>query len=179
MNDATLIARLFAHDRHAAAAFYQQFAPQLRRHILAKVKTHEDAEEILQDTLFSFLEGLRDFRGNCSVRTYLFSICHNKIIDYYRRKKIGHFVFSQIPQLETLVSPLMSPEAELDATLIKDKIRMVFARMMPDYRQVLVLKYLERASVSEIADKLSITFKSAESRLFRARRAFVELFLSI
>ncbi|MEK7074003.1 MAG: sigma-70 region 4 domain-containing protein, partial [Patescibacteria group bacterium] len=59
------------------------------------------------------------------------------------------------------------------------KIRTVFARMMPDYRQVLVLKYLERASVSEIADKLSITFKSAESRLFRARRAFVELFLSI
>ena len=74
-------------------------------------------------------------------------------------------MFSQIPQLETLVSPLMSPEAELDATLIKDKIRTVFARMMPDYRQVLVLKYLERASVSEIADKLSITFKSAESRL--------------
>ncbi len=179
MNDATLIARLFAHDRRAAASFYQQFAPQLRRHILAKVNGTEDAEEILQDTLFSFLEGLRDFRGTCSVRTYLFSICHNKIIDYYRRKKIGHFVFSQVPQLETLVSPLLSPEAELDATLIKEKIRTVFARMMPVHRQVLVFKYLERASVSEIAEKMSISFKSAESRLFRARRAFVELFLSI
>ena len=179
MNDAKLIARLFAHDRRAAASFYQQFAPQLRRHILVKVRGDEDAEEILQDTLFSFLEGLRDFRGNCSIRTYLFSICHNKIIDYYRRKKIGHFVFSQLPQLETLVSPLLSPEAELDATLIKEKIRTVFACMMPVHRQVLVLKYLERASVLEIAEKMSISFKSAESRLFRARRAFVELFLSI
>lgn len=179
MNDATLIARLFAHDRHAAAAFYQQFAPQLRRHILAKVKPTEDAEEILQDTLFSFLEGLRDFRGNCSIRTYLFSICRNKIIDYYRRKKIGHFVFSQMPQLEMLVSPLLGPEAELDATLVKEKIRLVLGRMLPVHRQVLVLKYLDQVSVEDIAQKLSITFKSAESRLFRARRAFVEIFLSI
>ncbi len=179
MNDAALIARLFAHDRRTAASFYQQYAPQLRRHILSKVKTAEDAEEILQDTLFSFLEGLRDFREHCSVRTYLFSICHHKIIDYYRRKKISHFVFSQLPQLETLVSPLLGPEAELDSVLIKEKIRTVFARLIPVHRQVLILKYLERASVEEIADKLSITFKSAESRLFRARRAFVELFLSI
>ena len=179
MDDFVIIKKILDRDKLALAAFYRQYAPKLLRFIRGKVANERDVEEILQDTLFSFLEGLRDFRGNCSVRTYLFSICHNKIIDYYRRKKIGHFVFSQIPQLETLVSPLMSPEAELDATLIKDKIRTVFARMMPDYRQVLVLKYLERASVSEIADKLSITFKSAESRLFRARRAFVELFLSI
>lgn len=179
MNDATLIARLFAHDRRAAAAFYQQYAPQLRRHILAKVKTEEDAEEILQDTLFSFLEGLRDFQQKSSVRTYLFSICHHKIIDYYRRKKIGHFVFSQMPQLEMLVSPLLGPEAELDATLIKEKIRRVLARMLPVHRQVLILKYLDHVSVEDIAERLSITFKSAESRLFRARRAFVELFVSI
>lgn len=179
MDDATLITRLFARDRRAAAAFYRQYAPQLRRFVASKVKGAEDAEEILQDTLFSFLEGLRDFQQKSSIRTYLFSICHHKIIDYYRRKKIGHFVFSQVPQLETLISPLMGPEAELDATLIKEKIHRVFSRLLPVHRQVLMLKYMEQTSVEEIAQKLSISFKSAESRLFRARRAFVELFLSI
>lgn len=179
MNDAALISRLFSKDRRAAGAFYHQYAPQLRRYILARIRTPEDAEEILQDTLFSFLEGIRDFQQKSSVRTYVFSICQHKIIDYYRKKKLKHVVFSQMPQLEMLVSPLMGPEEALDVTLIKDKIRASMRRLLPVHRQVLMLKYLDQVSVGEIAEKLSISFKSAESRLFRARRAFVEVFLSM
>ncbi len=179
MNDAQLITRLFARDRQAASAFYRQYAPQLRRYITGKVKTGEDAEEILQDTLFSFLEGIRDFQQKSSVRTYLFSICQHKIIDYYRRKKLRHVVFSQMPQLEFLVSPMLGPEEELDVSLVKEKIQKALARMLPMHRKVLTLKYLDHVSVEDIARQLSISFKSAESRLFRARRAFVEVFLSI
>lgn len=179
MNDASLITRLFSRDRKAVAAFYRQYAPQLRRYIAHKVASAEDTEEVLQDTLFSFLEGLRDFRETCSIRTYLFSICQHKVVDFYRRKKFKHVVFSQMPQLESLVSPMLGPEEELDTTLIREKIRTVLRRLIPVHRQVLVLKYLDDVSVEDIARQLSISFKSAESRLFRARRAFVELFLSI
>lgn len=84
-----------------------------------------------------------------------------------------------MPQLEMLVSPMMGPEEEFDVTLIKDKIHLAMRRLLPVHRQVLMLKYLDQVSVDEIAQKLSISFKSAESRLFRARRAFVEVFLSI
>lgn len=179
MNDSTLIRSLLTHDRKTVYAFYHEYAPQLRRFIQRRVSHTQDAEEILQDSLFSFLEGLRDFQEKSSIRTYLFSICQHKIVDYYRRKKIKHLVFSQVPQLEMLVSPLVSPEASLDESLVKEKIQHVLARIAPVYRQVLILKYLEDVSVEDIARKLSITFKSAESRLFRARKNFVELFLSI
>ena len=63
--------------------------------------------------------------------------------------------------------------------LVKEKIRNVLGTLVPRYREVLVLKYLEDLSVEDIAKKLTISFKSAESQLFRARKAFVELFLSI
>lgn len=179
MDDATLIHRLFAHDRRVLTAFYREYAPKLRRFIHTKVLNSADAEEILQDTLYAFLEGLRDFEKSCSIKTYLFSICQHKVIDYYRRKKIKHVVFSQMPQLESLISPLLGPEDKLDETLVKEKIQTVMSRLAPVYRQVLVLKYFEHVSVEDIADRLSITFKSAESRLFRARKNFVELFLSI
>lgn len=179
MDDKTLVARLFARDRRALLLFYRGHASDLRRYIRPRVAAGEDAEEILQDTLYAFLEGLRDFQGKSSIRTYLFSICQHKIIDYYRRKKIKHLVFSQMPKLEMLVSPLLGPEAVFDKTLVREKIQSVFARMQPSYRQVLILKYLEQVSVEEIARKLSITFKSAESRLFRARKTFVEAFLSM
>jgi len=179
MNDAQFISRLFARDRRVVLSFYRQYAPKLRNHIRRKVSSPEDAEEILQDVLCSFLEGLRDFQGKSSIKTYLFSICRYKIVDYYRRKKVKTIMFSQMPHLEKLVSPLITPEEAFDVAVVREKIRTVLSRIAPVYRRVLLLKYWEDASVSDIARELSITFKSAESRLFRARKVFVEAFLSL
>jgi len=179
VDDTKLIPKILARDRVALLTFYRRFTPKLSRFIAGKVSSHADAEEILQDTLFAFLEAIRDFQGKSNVQTFLFSICQHKIIDFYRRKKLRHAVFSQMPQIEAVVSPLLSPEEELDVTLIKEKIHRVLAGILPRYRQILVLKYVEGRSVAEISGKLALTFKSVESQLFRARKAFVELFISI
>ncbi len=179
MNDAELIQKILNRDRRALATFYHAYQPKLLRFIHSKVNATEDCDEILQDTLYAFLEATRDFQGKSNIQTFLFAICQHKIIDFYRRKKLKHFVFSQVPQLETLISPLLNPEEELDVTILKEKIAKVFVGLLPRYRQILKLKYLEDLSVEEIAGKLAISFKSAESQLFRARKAFVALFLSL
>lgn len=179
MDDATLIARILARDKSSLSAFYRKYAPRLSRFISVKIGNKDDAEEVLQDTLFAFLEAIRDFQGKSKIDTFLFSICNHKIIDYYRRKKFKHIVFSQMPNLEALISPVLNPEEELDITLLKEKTKLVFSHMLPQYAQVLKFKYIESLSVEEIARKLSTSFKSAESQLFRARKAFVEAFLSI
>lgn len=179
MGDEDLVGRIVARDRRALAAFYRTYAPKLRRFIQAKVNDTRDGEEILQDTLYGFLEAIRDFQGKSNLQTFLFSIASHKVIDFYRRKKMKQVVFSKIPQLEALMSPLVTPEDALDATLLKEKVARVLGRLLPNYRRVLVLKYFDSMSVSEIAGKLAVSFKSAESQLFRARKAFIELFLSI
>ncbi len=178
-SDDHLVQKILARDRRALLTFYRRFTPKLTRFIATKIGNPSDAEEILQDTLFAFLEAIRDFEGKSNIQTFLFAICQHKIIDFYRRKKMKHAVFSQMPQLEALISPLLSPEEELDVVLAKEKIHAVLGRLMPRYRQILLLKYVEGHSVDEIAKKLTITFKSVESQLFRARKAFVELFISI
>ncbi|MBI2405260.1 RNA polymerase sigma factor [Candidatus Gottesmanbacteria bacterium] len=179
MTDSELITNILARDRRALSYFYHTYSPKLTQFIRAKVDREEDCEEILQDTLYAFLEALRDFEGKASLRTFLYSICQHKVIDFYRRKKLKHIVFSQMPQLSSLISPLLNPEEELDVTLLKEKIRQVLSRLLPRYRTILVLKYLENMPVSAIAKKLTITFKSAESQLFRARKAFVENFTNL
>lgn len=176
---ADLIDKILARDRRALLLFYRQYTPKLASFIHAKIGRSEDAEEVLQDTLFAFLEAIRDFRGNASIKTFLYSIAHHKVIDYYRKKKIKQLLFSRTPSLEHLVSPLLTPEDELDSVLLKEKIRSVLAKILPRYRSLLVLKYMDDLSVSEIAHKFALSFKSAESQLFRARKAFVELFISI
>lgn len=179
MNDTEIVNKILARDRSALHAFYRAYTPRLARFIHSKVSVKEDGEEILQDTLFAFLEALRDFHGKSSLETFLFAIASHKIIDFYRRRKLKQIVFSQAPQLEAIISPLLNPEEQLDITLLKEKINKVMSRLLPHYRQILTFKYLDNLSVGEIAKKLAVTFKSAESQLFRARKAFIELFISI
>lgn len=179
MTDSELIQKILSRDRRAMHAFYVAYAPRLRSFIRTKVANPQDAEEILQDSLFSFLEAIRDFESRASLKTFLFSITSHKIIDFYRRKKLKQVVFSRLPYLEELISPVLNPEEELDVTQFREKVTNTFSRLLPRYRQILTLKYLDNVSVREIARKLAISFKGAESRLFRARKAFVELFLSI
>lgn len=179
MEDKELVLKILTRDRKALLVFYRRYAPKLSRFIAGKIANPADAEEVLQDTLYAFLEAIRDFQGKSNIQTFLFSICQHKVIDYYRRKKLKHAVFSQMPRLEAIISPLTGPEDQLDATLVKEKIHAVLGRLLPRHRQILQLKYLEGLSVAEIAKRLAMTFKSVESQLFRARKAFVERFISI
>jgi len=178
-DDKSLIVHMLAHDRRALSLFYHKYTPQIRRYITGKVSSVDDAEEILQDTLFAFLEAIRDFEGHASVKTFLFSICNHKIIDFYRRKKITHMVFSRTPNLEAFVSPMVNPEEELDTTFLREKIHKVLSYLLPSYRTLLILKYMDNLSVAQIATKFTVSVKSVESQLFRARKAFVQRFLSI
>jgi RNA polymerase sigma-70 factor (ECF subfamily) len=179
MDDTELIRKILHRDKRALHTLYQTHVPKLTRFVNGKVGNPHDAEEIIQDTLFAFLEALRDFHGSCKISTFLFSIGKHKIIDYYRRKKLRHLVFSQAPHLEELVSPILNPEEELDAVVLKEKLKRAFSLILPRYRLVLELKYIDDRSVLDIARRCVWTLKKTESLLFRARRAFIKTFIAL
>lgn len=179
MDDVVTIQRILSGDRQTLHSFYHTYSPKLARFISSKIHNPTDAEEILQDTLYAFLEAIRDFAGTSTMQTFLFSIASHKIVDFYRKKKIKHVLFSRAPQLEALVSPLFTPEEQLDTVMLKEKIHNVLRRILPRYRDILLMKYIDGLTVGAIAQKFTVSFKSVESQLFRARKAFVALFLSI
>ncbi len=173
-----LLERLLHGDPAAVKLFYETYSAMLLRFIRGRVNNEQDVEEIAQDTLFAFLEGARDFTGKCKLSTYLCSIAGHKIIDFYRKKKLKRIVFSQMPQgLELLISEENDPQDMLINKFVKEKIKSVFQRLAPQYAHMLKLKYEDGRSVGEIAKILSVSFKSAESVLFRARKAFVKLYI--
>lgn len=160
-------------DERALRAFYQTYRRPLSQFIRSRIANEQDNEELLQDILLGAIDALRDFSFRSSLFTFLCSIAQHKIIDFYRRKKIRHVVFSKIGDVESLLSSLSGPEEALNDEMVRVKIKETFTRIMPMYGKILKWKYVYGYSVEEIAQKLSTTFKSAESQLFRARKAFV------
>jgi RNA polymerase sigma-70 factor (ECF subfamily) len=177
MNEDTLIRQLLSKNRQAAREFYKNYTPRLLNYIRQKIDREEDVEEITQDTLFAFLESLRDFAGRSKLNTYLCAIANNKIADFYRKKKLKKIFFSQLPPaLESLLTDGVDPQSILDEKLLQHKIEEVFAKIPPKYARIIRLKYIEGRSVAEIAEILACSFKSAESVLFRARQTFVQVY---
>ncbi len=177
MDEKKTVSQILNGDEKTLRTFYRFFHPRLSTFVRSKVASDEDVEEIVQDTFLATLEGLRDFAYRSSLFTFICSIANHKVIDYYRRKKIKNIVFSKIPEVEPLISTFFGPENRLDEELLRQRIKETFAKISPKYSLILRLKYVYGYSVSEIAEKLSISFKSAESRLFRARRAFEVAYL--
>lgn len=153
--------------------FLNHYKRPLTTFIGKRVNDQHDLEEILQDVFLGALEGMRDFAFRSSLFTYLCSIANHKVIDYYRKKKIKNIVFSKMTDVEPLLSTLFGPEDSLNEEILRQKIAETFKRIAPVYGKILKLKYVYGYTVDEIAQKLSISFKSAESTLFRARKAFV------
>lgn len=177
MNEKQLIYAILKGDEKSLLYFYRHFSPRLITFIRNKVANEADVEEILQDTLLAAIEAMRDFSFKSSLFTFICSIAYHKVIDFYRKKKIKNILFSQMPDMEPLISSLLDPEDAFDRKLLGQKIRQTFAKIAPRQSLILKLKYVYGYSVNEIAKKLSISFKSAESQLFRARKAFVTAYV--
>ncbi|OGG15698.1 hypothetical protein A3D77_01570 [Candidatus Gottesmanbacteria bacterium RIFCSPHIGHO2_02_FULL_39_11] len=171
-----LVENILKGEESSLRKFYDTYYRPILSFIRKRINSENDVEEVLQDTLLGALDSFRDFSFRCSIFTFLCSIASHKVIDYYRRKKIKNIVFSKIPDVEEILGTLLGPEEILDHEMLKSKIKKTLLSLSPMYQKIIDLKYIQGYTVSEIAEKLSLSFKSCESHLFRARKAFVVAF---
>jgi len=175
-DEKTLVRRIIQRDEKALLFIYQKYQKSLQNFIYRKLKDYSIAEEISQDVFMDFIEALRDFHFQSSLKTFLYSIARNKTIDYIRKKKLKKILFSALPTyfIEGLRTVFI--DDELEKKELSAKIKKTLETLPNDYRIVLGLKYVDGERVNNIAEKLSIGFKATESLLFRARKAFIKIF---
>lgn len=65
----------------------ENYADTMYRFTLSRVSNTVEAEDLVQETFFSALKGIKGFRGDSTEKTWLFNILRNKIIDHYRKNK--------------------------------------------------------------------------------------------
>jgi RNA polymerase sigma-70 factor, ECF subfamily len=178
MQEEQLVERIIAQDEQALLTLYREHHKKLFQFVYRQLQDKHVAEELVQDVFIDFLERLRDFRFQCSIKTFLYSIAKNKVIDVIRKKKIKKILFSALPAFIVEGLAKVVTEDELEKKELAEKMKKTFDELPHDYALILRLKYMEEESVKVIAKKLSLTFKATESLLFRARKAFVKSFES-
>ena len=124
--DWELIEDLLLGQENALKKFYTQYSSRLRRFIIYRVRSNEDAEEVLQDTLLSAIESLALFSGKSRLFTWLCSIARHEVADYYRKRRIKTIVFSKMPSVSKFVSRALEPDAKLMRREYEAQVRITF-----------------------------------------------------
>lgn len=160
--DKRLLRRLQEGDQATWTQFYNDWVQPLYNFIRSNgISNPDDIEEILSDTWIAAPRAIENFDGqNATLKTFLFTLARRKIADHWRRHKPTEDLPDAIPVSH-------SP----DESLI---LREALAQMPDHERQVLILRYYEGFSVSEIAEIMGRTYKGTESLLSRARKRLGE-----
>lgn len=66
---------------------YKEYSYAIYKYLLSLTNDSETSEELLQETFYSAIKNINKFRGESSVKTWLYSIAKNKYIDYYKKSK--------------------------------------------------------------------------------------------
>ena len=172
LEEKALVERMLAGDEAAMEEFADEYFPGLYRFALARLGGDTElAREVVQTTVCKALAKLETFRGEAPLLGWLCACCRNEIRMGFRSKKRQPKV---VELEEDVASDRDPPEGALAR---KEEVRHVHAALdllPPRYARALEWKYVERISVKEIAERLRVGAKAAESLLTRARQAFRE-----
>ncbi|HSW88460.1 MAG TPA: sigma-70 family RNA polymerase sigma factor [Candidatus Saccharimonadales bacterium] len=168
----TLIDKILSGNPQAVVDFYNSYAPKILRYLTKKLPHKEDAQEIANDVFLEAIDSLALLEKRENIQAWLFKIAHNKMVDYYRKKKIKSLLLSQVPYLEIVANEIHQPEFQFEKDKIRDKIEMTLHQLSEKYQKILRMHYEENVPVKEIAVVFRLSHKAAESLLFRARKEF-------
>ena len=170
--DRALIARWTEGDQRAATALVERHAAPLARFVntLGIVAA---PDEIVQDTFVRAFGSLESFRGESSLRSWLFTIARRLVLDQRRslRRERLHVT------VEDAQDQLVSADDVLDGVVADEsegRVRAAVARLSPMQREVFTLRVVEGLSYKEIAVVAATTEGAARVHYHNAMRAVKE-----
>lgn len=134
-------------------------------------RDHAEAEEVLQTVYLKILEGKAKFRGESSLKTWLFAVIRKTAIGEYRKKLLRNLVFISGLEKRDDATPLVeAPGAAFEKSEIQKQFRAALAKLPPRQREVLHLAFYEDMSLSEAAVILGISIGSARQHYERGKK---------
>ena len=167
-SDATLVERLpFDRSGDELRELYRRYAPELFGFATSALGgDRELAEEVVQDVFAQLWRHAEDYdQRRASVRTWLYAIARNRIIDAHRRAAARPRRAEDGP----LNSAAEMDEA-LDHAVLRWQVAAALARLSPVHREVIRLAHFGGLTMREIAERTGVPLGTVKSRTSYALR---------
>lgn len=135
------------------------------------------AEDILQETMIKVYRNLNGFKPNLSFSSWIYRIAHNEALNFIRKNKKQVFVSLDYEDEDSqaLLKILASEENIPRQTASKElsgKVREILGMLKEDFRELLILRYLEGYDYQEISSIVKKPLGTIGVMLGRAKEEF-------
>jgi RNA polymerase sigma-70 factor, ECF subfamily len=157
--------RIELYETYKNAIFLYLYRSTLNRHV---------AEDLTQDTFLKAFQALSSFRGESSLKTWLFRIARNTFINFSKRKQNSmefqsDEIDKQFAQQQDLYKN-SDDQHEIELTLL----------MLPEnYRTYIILRDVNELTYEEVAVITNETIGQVKVGLYRARKKFREIYTKL
>lgn len=159
-----LVLRCQIGDKEALAELIDLYQAPLRYFISRLSINPEMAEDTLQDTWLTVIRRIYSLKKLDAFSTWLYRIARNKVYQQLRRKKMLSKFNDNITVPNNAEDDIFSPE---DAA----KIHKCLKELIPEYREVLMLRFLEQMSYKQISEVTNCSLGTIKSRIHYAKLA--------
>lgn len=162
-----IIARARRGDADAFEQLVVAYRDQVFRLALRMCGNETDADEVAQEAFLSAWKGLPNFRGESRFSTWLYQLTTHAAIDLLRREK-RQAAAEDIDGIP-IVDDGPSPQQQAERAETRREIQSALMQLPEEYRQVLVLRFMQELSYEEIGQALKLPAGTVKSRLNRAK----------
>jgi RNA polymerase sigma-70 factor (ECF subfamily) len=151
------------------------FTPIVTRMIGEKYFNY--VEDVVQIATFKASRCLSQFAGDASLQTYLFRICYNEILTFFRYVKVRKDYGPQADSLEDVLSTgedIVSPATEAEALNSAEILESLLSTLDEYQKHLITLHYVEGYSIEEMAEMLHTNENTLKVQLFRARQTMIK-----
>jgi RNA polymerase sigma-70 factor, ECF subfamily len=138
----------------------------------------DDAKDLVQDTFLNAYRGLRQFRGEAQLSTWLYTIAARACMRMRRKRKgepqrelsLEDFIPTSEGEFRLQIqTDGLTPEEALENKQLRRALNQAIQKLPKNYRLVLVLRDMEGLTAKEVGAVMGLNERAVKSRLHRAR----------
>jgi RNA polymerase sigma-70 factor (ECF subfamily) len=177
--DADLISELRRGSEEAFASLLAAYERPIYNFVYRLLEDPEDAPDVTQEVFFKVFRKIREFRGECSLKTWLYRITVNEASNRRRwfgrhRKRETPLEDRQdgVPAVADVVADRQ--ESQYEQLLRQERMQALekaLSEVQESFRAAVVMRDIEGLSYEEIAEILRVPVGTVKSRILRGREA--------
>jgi RNA polymerase sigma-70 factor (ECF subfamily) len=167
---ASLVRGAQSHDPFAFDQLYDHFADPLYRYFYYRSGDRYIAEELVSEVFLRMVEAIVQFRlperGQARAFSgWVFRIAYTRLVNHYRQQK------RQSVELDESIPAPFSADELVDRSLEHEELRAAIRRLTPEQQHVVLLRFVERLSMEEVAQMTGQTTGAVKAMQHRALNA--------
>jgi len=141
---------------------------QIRRIVL----NHDDTDDILQNVFIKVFRGIKGFKGQSKLSTWIYRIAYNESLNFLKLKEKKYFYSSEI-MMNTMVNNLRE-DPYFDGDEVALKLQGIISRLPKQQKIVFQMKYFQELKFREIAEITSVTIGALKASFHLAKKKIIK-----